>query len=89
MGEHATKGRPRAKLREYLTVGDAATFLGVSPSTLRNWDQLGKVVARRHPVNGYRLYVQAELARLLEQLESSRHGKSRRSQRDRTMRGRR
>jgi len=39
-----------------LTVGEAAAFLGVSPSTLRNWDRAGRLKAGRHPINGYRLY---------------------------------
>ena len=59
----------RSTLRDYLTVSQAAAFLGVSASTLRNWDRLGKVAARRHPVNGYRLYVKADLTRLLKRLE--------------------
>ncbi|MBC7772712.1 MAG: MerR family DNA-binding transcriptional regulator [Pyrinomonadaceae bacterium] len=49
-------------LREYLTVAQAAEVVGVSASTLRNWDRSGKVRARRHPVNGYRLYRRDELA---------------------------
>ena len=28
---------------EYLTVAEAAEFLGVSPWTLRNWDKAGKL----------------------------------------------
>jgi len=51
---------------EYLTIKEAADFLGVSPSTLRNWDRAGKVRAVRHPVNGYRLYLQQDLSALLE-----------------------
>ncbi len=39
-----------------LTVGQAADLLGVSISTLRNWDRQGKFVAARHPINGYRIY---------------------------------
>ena len=54
------------KLAAYLTVQDAAQFLGVSPSTLRNWDRTGKLLAHRHPVNGYRLYQKEELRRLLD-----------------------
>ena len=30
-------------LGEYLTVKAAAEFLGVCPSTLRNWDRAGKL----------------------------------------------
>ena len=39
-------------LAEYLTVGEAAEFLGVSPWTLRNWDRAGKLKTLRHPKNG-------------------------------------
>lgn len=61
-------------LAEYLTVGEAAEFLGVSTSTLRNWDREGKLRARRHPLNGYRLYLRAELARLLRELAKGKDG---------------
>jgi excisionase family DNA binding protein len=56
--------------RDYLTVKDAAEFLGVSSSTLRNWDRSGKVKAIRHPVNGYRLYPKEGLKTLLEEVAS-------------------
>ncbi len=55
-------------LRSYLTVGEASTLLGVSPSTLRNWDRTGKLKARRHPVNGYRLYKREELETLMKKV---------------------
>lgn len=64
-----TRGPTTRSLSDYLTVSQAATFLGVSASTLRNWDRLGKVAARRHPVNGYRLYLQTDLVRMLKQTE--------------------
>jgi excisionase family DNA binding protein len=53
------------KLNEFLRVSDAAEYLGVSPNTLRNWENAGKIVAHRHPVNGYRLFKQEELDDLL------------------------
>jgi len=56
-------------LEDYLTVGEAAAFMGVSASTLRNWDRAGKLKARRHPINGYRLYRRAELQMLLKSLK--------------------
>ncbi len=56
-------------LRDYLTVGEAADFLGVSAATLRNWDRAGKVRATRHPVNGYRLYRKEDLSKLLEKVK--------------------
>jgi len=54
------------KLDDYLTVTAAADLVGVSPSTLRNWDRQGKLCPARHPVNGYRLYLRHELERLLD-----------------------
>ena len=43
-------------LKDYLTVKDAAAFLGVTPITLRRWDRKGKLKSTRHPINRYRLY---------------------------------
>lgn len=53
---------------DYLTVTDAAALLGVSTSTLRNWDRTGKLKAMRHPMNGYRLYDPKRLHALLDQI---------------------
>src|SRR3954468_15287067 len=53
------------RLAEYLTVGEAAEFLGVSPWTLRNWDKAGRLKAVRHPKNGYRIYRQQDLENVL------------------------
>lgn len=47
---------------DYLTVQDAATYLGVSAQTLRRWDATGKLRPVRHPVSGYRFYRRADLA---------------------------
>jgi excisionase family DNA binding protein len=57
-------------MQEYLTVSTAASFLGVSPSTLRNWDREGKLKAIRHPINRYRLYSKRELQRFLKSMRS-------------------
>ena len=57
------------KLRDYLRISEAAEYLGVSPNTLRNWENAGKVVAVRHPVNGYRLFKRKDLDALLQQVE--------------------
>src|SRR6478672_10986221 len=51
---------------EYRTVGEAAAYLGVSPATLRNWDRSGKLKPRRHPQNGYRIYLHEELQSVLQ-----------------------
>lgn len=63
-------------LRNYLTVSEAADFLGVSAATLRNWDRAGKVKATRHPVNGYRLYRKEDLSNLLEQVKDGPNGRA-------------
>ena len=66
-------------LREYLLIRDAASFLGVSEATLRNWDREGKIAARRNPINHYRLFKKADLEALLHKVErSGRHRSDRR-----------
>ena len=57
------------KLKDYLRISEAAEYLGVSPNTLRNWENAGKIVAHRHPVNGYRLFKQQDLDDLLNQVQ--------------------
>lgn len=57
---------------DFLTVTEAAEILGVSPSTLRNWDRAGKLKAKRHPFNGYRLYERRQLERILKELTGRR-----------------
>ena len=52
-------------LGSFLTVSEAAELLGVSASTIRNWDRSGKLKTIRHPVNNYRLYDRYELQTLL------------------------
>lgn len=58
-------------LREYVQIKDAAEFLGVSPSTLRNWERAGKIAAYRNPINHYRLFRRPDLERLLADIEHS------------------
>jgi hypothetical protein len=58
-------------LGDYLTVGKAAAALGVSRSTLRNWDKAGKLTPCRHPINGYRLYNRHELEILLQEVQTA------------------
>ena len=57
---------------KYLTVKEAAKYLGISPLTLRNWDKRGKLTAIRHPINGYRLYTFADLERFQNSFEKNR-----------------
>jgi MerR family copper efflux transcriptional regulator len=49
------------KLSDYMRVAVAANYLGVSPNTLRNWVNAGKINSIRHPVNDYRLFKREDL----------------------------
>ena len=60
--------RKIATIADYLTVSAAARLLGVSASTLRNWDRSGKLKAARHPLNKYRLYRRDDLEALLKKV---------------------
>ncbi len=50
------------------TLAEAASYLGVSKATLRNWDKEGKLKAHRHPINRYRAYDLEELRSLRQQI---------------------
>lgn len=49
---------------------EAASYLGVSKATLRNWDNDGKLSAIRNPLNGYRLYDLDEIIELKQSTNS-------------------
>jgi excisionase family DNA binding protein len=53
---------------DLLTIAEAAKLLGVSVQTLRRWDESGKFVARRHPMNSYRMYARDEIAVLRKKI---------------------
>lgn len=60
------------KITDYLTIKAAAAHLGVAVNTLRNWEKSGKLVAHRHPINGYRLYKRADLDAILSAIAQTR-----------------
>ncbi len=53
---------------KYLTIKQAAKILGVSPLTLRNWDNSGKFPAGRHPISNYRVYKVEDIESVLAQM---------------------
>jgi DNA-binding transcriptional MerR regulator len=53
----------------YLRVGEAAKLIGVDIQTLRRWDKAGKLKPYRHPVSNYRLYMLAQVNKLLEDIK--------------------
>jgi MerR family transcriptional regulator, copper efflux regulator len=56
-------------LKDYMTIAEAADYIGVSPMTLRRWDKAGKLQAKRHPMNRYRLYKKSDLEKILNRIE--------------------
>jgi excisionase family DNA binding protein len=62
---------PKAREPELLTIKAAAELLGVSEQTLRRWDKAGKLRARRHPMNGYRLYPRDVVLGLWKQIHAT------------------
>lgn len=53
----------------YITIKQASAILGVSPLTLRNWDNNGKLKAHRHPMNNYRVYKIEDLEKVIQDIE--------------------
>jgi excisionase family DNA binding protein len=66
------------KLKDFLRISEAAEYLGVPVTTLRNWENAGKVEAVRHPVSGYRLFKRNDLDALLKQVAQATGEPSRR-----------
>ena len=54
---------------QYITIKQASKILGVSPLTLRNWDNNGKLKAHRHPMNNYRVYKIEDLEGVIQDIE--------------------
>ena len=46
---------------DYLTIAQAAAYVGVSAATLRRWDAAGRLTAARRPGSQYRYYRIADL----------------------------
>lgn len=56
------------KLSDYLRISEAAEYLDVSPNTLRNGVDAGKIVAVRHPVSDDRLFKREDCDAWLKQV---------------------
>ncbi len=53
----------------YFTISQVAEILDVSSETLRRWDRNGKFVSNRHPINNFRVYSEAQVRALVEELQ--------------------
>lgn len=58
------------KFNEYMTIREAANFLGVETHALRNWEKIGKVRSVRNPMNGYRMYIKEDLQNILDSMNA-------------------
>ena len=54
--------------KKFITIHQAAQLIGVSALTLRNWDNLGKFQAARHPMNNYRVYTLDQIESLMKKI---------------------
>lgn len=68
----AINGRRLAD-KQFYTVGEAAYILGVTPLTLRNWDNNGKLNAKRNPINNYRVYKASDIENFLRKIDGPRN----------------
>ncbi len=53
-----------------ISIKEAAKILNVSKLTLRNWDNSGKLVAFRHPINNYRVYNLEDIENIIKKIKS-------------------
>ena len=53
-------------MKDLISLGEAASVLGVSKETLRNWDRSGKLKPTRNPMNNYRMYRLEDVNLLVE-----------------------
>lgn len=53
---------------KFMTIKEAAAYLGVTPLTLRNWDKNGKLPTTRHPMSNYRIYKTEDLEKLMNDI---------------------
>ena len=63
--------------KKYLSVNEVAKLLGVTPLTIRNWDNRGVLSAYRNPINNYRMYKIEDVETLLRTIEGSKGARKR------------
>lgn len=54
----------------FMLVSEAAKCLGVTVGTVRNWIEAGTLRAKRHPVNGYRMLLKADIDALARDIHA-------------------
>ncbi|MFH1892359.1 MAG: helix-turn-helix domain-containing protein [Candidatus Zixiibacteriota bacterium] len=61
--------RKKTRIQGFMTVKEAAAYLGVNPITLKRWEKKGKLTARRHPMNNYRIFTKEEIENIKTMIE--------------------
>lgn len=57
--------------KEYLTISEAATKLGVNKLTLKRYTDKGFLPKRRNSLNNYRLYLESDIEALLKEMRGA------------------
>ena len=57
------------KINEYMTVKEAAEFIGVCKHTLRKLTDKKKIKSHRNSMNNFRMYKKEDLLKILERIE--------------------
>lgn len=57
--------------KDMVTINSASLILGISTSTLRNWDKKGLIKAKRDPQNNYRLYRLSDLGKIADKIKKN------------------
>ncbi|RAV22942.1 TioE family transcriptional regulator [Paenibacillus contaminans] len=53
------------KTKSHMTIGEVAAFTGVTTSAIRHWEKEGLLTPARDPENGYRLFTQIHIRKIL------------------------
>ena len=64
----STIERDHMNFRDYLTIKEAAIFIGVAPNTLRNWEKEKRIPTYKAPYNKRRLYKREDLQAYLNNI---------------------
>lgn len=54
------------KINELFTIQETAKKIGVSASTIRNWERRGLIQVKRNPMNRYRLFSDEDVKQILK-----------------------
>lgn len=57
------------KFKDFMTIKEAAEFLGVTTTTLRAWTNKNKIPTIRNPISRYRLYKKEDLDVVLKSIQ--------------------